>query len=211
MGYVPLGMAFGLLAVKCGIEWPYAVAMSVIIFAGSGQFLTATLFAAGAGYFTIFTAIFLLNLRHFFYGLSMISEFKPIKGLAKKYIIFGLTDETFALLKTLDIPQNEKPRAFLLITALNQCYWILGSAIGAGLGTNLAFDSHGIEFCLTALFVVLGIELYRQNHTPKPLALALIIGAAGMFVLPSSQMLVITLFVCLAALVAFRPWIEEAR
>ena len=126
MGYIPLGMAYGLLLSKLLIPWYYAFFMSLFIFAGSGQFLALTLFASQATMPEIGIAIFLLNLRHVFYGLSMISALKPFSW-RKHYVIFGMTDETFALLKTSDIPENEREKAYIVITFLNQCYWIVGS------------------------------------------------------------------------------------
>lgn len=167
MGYIPLGMAFGLLLSKLLIPWYYALFMSMFIFAGSGQFLALTLFASQATILEIGIATFLLNLRHTFYGLSMISAFKDFSW-KKHYLIFGLTDETFALLKTSDVPEANRERAYLLITALNQSYWIFGSVAGALLGNILPFNYEGIEFSLTALFVVLSIELYKKNRLHKP-------------------------------------------
>jgi len=93
----------------------------------------------------------------------MISTFKNFSW-KKHYLIFGLTDETFALLKTTEVPEANRERAYLLITFLNQCYWIVGSVVGAMLGNILPFNYEGIEFSLTALFVVLSIELYKKNR-----------------------------------------------
>jgi 4-azaleucine resistance transporter AzlC len=208
MGYIPLGMAFGLLATSLLIPWYYAFAMSVFIFAGAGQFLALTLFAAHATLLEIGIATFLLNLRHSFYGLSMISTFKGM-GKGKHYLIFGLTDETFALLKTATIPSQEREKIYLWITALNQSYWVLGSVIGAALGNVIPFDYTGIEFSLTALFVVLSIELYRKHPSPKPLMLALVIGMAGMVIFPSSKMLILSLALATGLLVGLRGWIHE--
>lgn len=211
MGYVPLGTAFGLLAVSQGIPWYYTIFMSIFMYAGAGQFLAVALFSVYASYIEIAVAIFLLNLRHFFYGLSFINDFKQIKGFARKYCIFGLTDETFAILKTSDFKSNEKEKIYTTITALNQSYWVFGTIIGAFLGSNISLNYKGIEFSLTALFVVLGIEFYKKNRLKKPLMLSLIISLVGMIVLPSSSMLVISLLVCAIAIFLFKDWIENER
>ena len=208
MGYIPLGMAFGLLASKLLIPWYYAFAMSLFIFAGAGQFLALTLFASQATILEIGIASFLLNLRHTFYGISMISALKGM-GIGKQYIIFGLTDETFALLKTATITAKEKEKIYTIITALNQSYWVIGSLIGALLGNIVPFDYTGLEFALTALFVVLSIELYLKNPSPKPLLLALCIGMVGMILLPSSKMLIISLCVAAGLLIGLKGWIDE--
>ena len=208
MGYVPLGMAFGLLASNFLIPWYYAFAMSVFIFAGAGQFLAVTLFASQATLLELGIATFLLNLRHTFYGLSMMSQLKGM-GLGKQYVIFGLTDETFALLKTASIPKKEKEKAYVIITALNQSYWILGTLLGAILGNVVPFDFSGIEFALTALFVVLAIELYLKNPSQKPLLLSLLIGLGGMVTLPSDKMLIISLTLAAGLLIGLKEWINE--
>lgn len=210
MGYIPLGMAFGLLLSKLLIPWYYAFFMSLFIFAGSGQFLALTLFASQATILEIAIATFLLNLRHTFYGLSMISAFKNFSW-KKHYLIFGLTDETFALLKTSEIEEKHRERAYLIITFLNQCYWIMGSVLGAVLGNVVPFNYEGIEFSLTALFVVLSIELYKKSRLHQPFLVALIIGLFGMIFFPPQKMLILSL--CLAAfvLIVFKRSMQDAE
>ncbi|MBE0492219.1 MAG: AzlC family ABC transporter permease [Sulfurospirillum sp.] len=208
MGYVPLGMAFGLLLASLLIPWYYAFFMSVFIFAGSGQFLALSLFASQATILEIGIASFLLNLRHTFYGLSMISTFKEFTW-RKHYLIFGLTDETFALLKTNELSETDREKTYLIITALNQFYWILGSVLGAVLGNVFPFDYKGIEFSLTALFIVLSIDLYKKTKLHKPFLLALVIGVFGMFALPSDKMLILSLSIAAATLVLFKRALEH--
>jgi 4-azaleucine resistance transporter AzlC len=210
MGYIPLGMAFGLLLSSLNMPWYYAFFMSIFIFAGAGQFLALGLFATQATILEIGIATFLLNLRHTFYGLSMISSLKDFSW-KKYYVIFGLTDETFALLKTRDIDKKDRERVYLIITALNQSYWVIGSIIGAVLGNILPFDYKGIEFSLTALFVVLSIELYNKSKQHKPFLIALIIGFVGLFIFPSDKMLILSLGLCSVILILFRRSIEDAR
>jgi len=210
MGYIPLGMAFGLLLSKLLIPWYYAFFMSAFIYAGSGQFLLLTLFSSQATILEIGIATFLLNLRHTFYGLSMISAFKGFSW-KKNYLIFGLTDETFALLKTSEVPEENREKIYLWITFLNQCYWIVGSVVGAILGNILPFNYKGIEFSLTALFVVLSIELYKKNRLHKPFFVSLIIGLFGMVLFPPQKMLILSL--CLAAfvLIVFKRSMENGK
>lgn len=208
MGYVPLGAAFGVLAVKTGVSFYYILALSMFVYAGAGQFLILALFSANASVLTIGISVFLLNLRHMFYSLSMISSFKDVK-FGKWYLIFSLTDETFALLKTSKIEHKQKDKIYFLISFLNQIYWIIGSILGA-VGANLvSFSYKGIEFCLSALFVVLSIELYKESKNQKTLALAFLLGLFGMLFLPSENMLIITLSICLLALLVLKRWVNE--
>ena len=146
------------------------------------------LFAANATILEIAIATYLLNLRHTFYGLSMISAFKNFSW-KKNYLIFGLTDETFALLKTNDVGEKDREKVYLIITALNQSYWIIGSVLGAVLGNILPFNYAGLEFSLTALFVVLSIDLYNKSKQHKPFLISIAIGFIGMLALPSDKML----------------------
>ena len=208
MGYIPLGMAFGLLLSKLLIPWYYAFFMSLFIFAGAGQFLVLALFASQATILEIGVAVFLLNLRHTFYGLSMLSALKKFSW-RKHYIIFGLTDETFALLKTNDVKEEERERVYLIITALNQSYWILGSVVGAVLGNIVPFDYRGIEFSLTALFVVLSIDLYNKSRQHKPFLISIVIGFVGMLAFPSDKMLILSLSLAAVVLILFKKALED--
>lgn len=208
MGYIPLGMAFGLLLSSLLIPWYYAFFMSLFIFAGSGQFLALTLFASQATILEIGVATFLLNLRHTFYGLSMISTFKEF-SYKKHYLIFGLTDETFALLKTNDVDEKDREKIYLIITALNQFYWIFGSVVGAVLGNILPFNYKGIEFSLTALFVVLSIDLYKKSKLHKPFLISLAIGFFGMLAFPSDKMLILSLSLAAVVLILFKKVLEN--
>lgn len=210
MGYIPLGMAFGLLLSSLLIPWYYAFYMSVFIFAGSGQFLALSLFASQATILEIGVATFLLNLRHTFYGLSMISTFKNFSW-KKNYLIFGLTDETFALLKTREVDEKNREKIYLIITALNQFYWVLGSVVGALLGNILPFNYKGIEFSLTALFVVLSIDLYNKSKLHKPFLISLVIGFLGMLVFPSDKMLVLSLSLAAIILILFKKQLDNVH
>ena len=210
MGYIPLGMAFGLLLSSLLIPWYYAFYMSVFIFAGSGQFLALSLFASQATILEIGVATFLLNLRHTFYGLSMVSTFKNFSW-KKNYLIFGLTDETFALLKTREVDEKNREKIYLIITALNQFYWVLGSVVGALLGNILPFNYKGIEFSLTALFVVLSIDLYNKSKLHKPFLISLVIGFLGMLVFPSDKMLVLSLSLAAIILILFKKQLDNVH
>lgn len=210
MGYIPLGMAFGLLLSSLLIPWYYAFFMSVFIFAGAGQFLALGMFATQATILEIGIATFLLNLRHTFYGLSMISALKEFSW-KKHYVIFGLTDETFALLKTNEVAKEERERVYLIITALNQSYWVIGSVLGAFLGNVLPFNYKGIEFSLTALFVVLSIDLYNKSKQRKPFLISIVIGFIGMLALPSDKMLILSLSFAAIVLILFKKALEDGN
>ncbi|WP_240499524.1 AzlC family ABC transporter permease [Cobetia marina] len=194
-GYIPLGAAFGVLFTQLPLSPWLGLLMSVIILAGAGQFLAVALLGAGAGVTEVAVATLLLNSRHLFYGLSLLERFREA-GIAKLYLIFGLTDETYSLLSSLPrsgerddkAARRNDQRLMLRITALNQLWWVLGTALGLAAG-QLTFDSSGIEFALTALFVVLGIEQWYALRERWPFLLGLVITLAGLWVLPQDQLL----------------------
>jgi len=167
-GYIAIGIAFGLMLVEKGYPWWLSPVMSVFIFAGAGQYVAVGLFAAGTPLSMIIFAELLVNIRHIVYGLSLISKFQNI-GKWKYYIIFGLTDETYSLLTTTEVPEGSKPGPFYFyIAALDQSYWILGSIIGAVAGALIPFDFTGVDFALTALFVVLLIDQIEKTKDLLP-------------------------------------------
>ena len=171
LGYIPLGIGFGLFASQSGIPVFVSTLMSIFMYTGAGQYLAVGLFAVNASFSSILITEILLNLRHIVYGLSLIREFDGI-GKCKPYLIFALTDETYSVLTNTKCPQNiNKKKFYLGVSALNHFYWVTGSLIGAFLGkilqskTNIDFG--GIDFALTALFAVLFVERMRNINLSK--------------------------------------------
>src|SRR5690554_3486063 len=142
-GYLPLGAAFGILAIELGIPWWGALAMSLAIYAGAGQFLAVALLAGGAGLLEVAVATLMLNSRHLFYGLSLLKRFQGA-GRYKPYLVFALTDETYSLLTSQPAAEQRDHALAVRISALNQLWWTLGTLAGALIGTTLEFDSRGI-------------------------------------------------------------------
>ena len=156
--FVPLGIAFGLLFQDLGYPWYFASLMGIIVYAGAAQFMAIGFLSAGLGVVEIAMSTFFLNSRHMFYGLSFLESFGNW-NIRKLYLIFGMTDETYALLTTIKVPERfVKERYYLYITLFAQFYWVLGCTIGAILADVLTFNTDGMEFAATALFVVLLIE-----------------------------------------------------
>lgn len=169
LGYIPLGITFGFLMVSQGIAWYIPIIFSIFVFAGAAQFMAVGLLVNHASLLDTAIATFLINLRHVFYGLSLF-DFLPHTWAKRLYFIFGITDETYSLLTSSKVanPSNALP-----IVALNQSYWIAGTAIGALLATSLP-PIKGIEFSLTALFVILLVEQIRANHETKTVAMGVL-------------------------------------
>ncbi len=155
VGYVPLGAVFGFLFVQAGGAWWMAIASSVLIYAGASQFMMIPMLTAGLPIGSIALATLVVNLRHVFYGLSLL-HLVPKNGLAKFYLIFGLTDETYSLLTTL--PAETTPMQRVWLTLINQMWWVSGTALGAVLGSQVQTQLAGLDFALVALFAVLVVE-----------------------------------------------------
>ncbi|MFO7527188.1 MAG: AzlC family ABC transporter permease [Marinobacter sp.] len=206
-GYIPLGMAFGVLfSTQLDYPWWAAPLMGVLIYAGAGQILAVSLLAVGAGMVEVFVAMFVLNARHLFYGLSLLGQFRGA-GWRKAYLIFGLTDETYSLLtsRPRGPDRHHEQELDFRITGFNQCYWVIGCAIGALLGENVAFDSTGIEFALVALFIVLTIEQYKALKDGFPIWTgAAAAGIAMLLLSPSHQLIGAIVIVTAVLLVHYR-------
>lgn len=204
MGYAVLGFAFGLLISSLGYSWFIAPLMSFFIYAGALQFVAINFFSVKAGYVDIAIASWFINLRQSFYGISLLEKFKNTKTL-KLYLIFGLTDETYALLTSIkDDESLDKKWYYFFLTALNQSYWVLGTTLGSFVGLNVKFNTSGLEFSLTALFVVLCIEQYKNLKNPIPFLIGTCTSILALLLVPSDKMLIFSITLSLILLFSFK-------
>ncbi len=197
-GYIVLGIGFGIILSDKGYGVLWALAMSLLIYAGSMQYVGVSLLAGSVSLLTAAMTTVMVNARHLFYSISMVERYKK-SGAKKPYLIFSLTDETYSLLCDWDIPEGDDPYTFaFLVSLFDQCYWVLGSVLGAALGSVLPFSTKGIDFSMTALFIATVVEQWitLDNHIPAITGIAgtlacLLIFGPDQFLIPS--MLVITL------------------
>lgn len=188
-GYLFLGAAYGVLMSVSGFSPWWAIAMSVFVYAGSLQYVGVNLLTAAASPLTAFLMGLMVNARHVFYGLSMLGKYSST-GKIKPYLIAGLTDETFSVVCSLKIPENQSAsKVYFYITLANHLYWVAGTAAGAFLGEFIPFDTTGIDFALTALFTVIFVDQWRsaEDHTGAVLgvlatAICLLIFGADVFI-----------------------------
>ena len=201
-GYVVLGIGFGILMRNAGYGVLWAASMSLLIYAGSMQYVGVSLLTGGASILTAAITTVMVNARHLFYSISMIEPYKDA-GKYKPYMIFAPTDETSSLLCDGKAPEGTDPRAYrFLVSAFNHSYWILGSVIGNLLGAVLPFSTAGIEFSMTALFVASFTEQWitAKDHVPAltgllSTLLCLVLFGREHFLIPA--MLLITLVLTL--------------
>jgi 4-azaleucine resistance transporter AzlC len=204
LGYVPLGIAFGLLLASAGYPWPLATLMSLFMYAGAAQFIAVGLFTAGATLWEAVLITLAVNARHLAYGTAMLQRFTG-RGWKKVYLVFSLTDETFALLSSLGPVENgeeekERETFMLRVSSLNQLYWTSGATIGAVAGSLLPFKIEGLAYALTALFIILMIEQMFRLKRISPFLVAAFVSVAATWILPSRYALLAALGVSLIAL-----------
>ena len=209
-GYLVLGAGFGILLRVSGYGLLYALAMSVFIYAGSMQFVTISLITGGASLITAAITTLMVNARHLFYGISMVDRYRGA-GAKKLYLMHALTDETYSLV--CDDGSGERPTFgyYLGVSGINHLYWIIGTAIGSLIGSAITFDTKGLDFAMTALFVTVFIEQWQstKRHAPALIGVlttlvCLLIFGADAFLIPSMVGIVILL-------TAFKGKIEEVR
>ena len=208
-GYVPLGMAFGFMMSAAGYAPHISLSMSALIYAGSAQYLAVTMFTENASLLTMFTMVFFLNVRQMVYGLSLLDLYRGA-GAMKPYLIFALTDEAYALLVGAELPKGEARKPYLvLITALCQCYWVAGTVLGALAGAFIHINTKGLDFMLTALFLVLAIDLFKKYRAWEPFALGALAGVLALLVGGQALMMPVALAIVLAVLSLFRGFFES--
>ncbi|HEV7367449.1 AzlC family ABC transporter permease [Arenibaculum sp.] len=198
-GYVPIGMAFGILWVQQGLEPMGAVLFGLLVYAGASQFMAAGMLAGGQGPVEIALTTLVLNARHVVYGLAFLDRFKGW-SVAKAYFAFSLTDETYALLAARPPSGREEGADFLWRVAfLNQAYWVVGCALGALVGGLVPDALAGLDFALTSLFLVLLVEQMRVAERRTAALLAGALAAAGIAALGPANTLLPVLAVALSA------------
>lgn len=208
-GYIAIGIPFGLMVTTAHYPWWIAPLMSITMYAGAGQYVAIGLFAAGAPLAAIAVTELFVNIRHIVYGLSLITKFKNV-GKWKPFLAFALTDETYALLTGINLPEHANPGTFYgIIALLDYLYWILGGVIGAVAGTLLPFSFEGVDFALTSLFAVLLINQLKAAKDIIPAAIGIAVTLAAIMlskfgIMNSNQILIAALSGGIAVLILLR-------
>lgn len=201
-GFLFLGMSYGIYMHVSGFSFWYPMLMAMTIFAGSVEFVCVNFLLGAFDPLQAFIVTLILNARHIFYGISMLDRFKGM-GWKKIYLIFGMCDETFSVNYTADIPQDIDPGWFMFfVTLLNQIYWVLGATLGGLFGPLITFNTEGLDFVMTAMFVVIFLEQYLKdkNHLNSYIGLGvsllmLLFFSADNFMIPA----IVGILICLSA------------
>lgn len=198
MAFLPLGLAFGFIGQELGLPWYAMVMLSGLVYAGSSEFVAAAMMAAGETTMAVVFTSLLVNFRHVFYGLSVFDKI-PATGLLRYYVIATLSDETYALIASMPSGGSENTTEFnraqsIWIAVFNHAYWFVSVILGYLLHSGLDLQLPGLEFILTALFVVLTIEKAKQLRKAFPFGIALICGLVSWLVAPKQMLVVAIMF-----------------
>lgn len=189
--YFFLGAAYGIMMEETGFLWYVALLLSMTVYTGAFQFVLITFLSTGASLLTIAITALLMNSRQSFYSLTFLNDFKRM-GKRKLYMIHSLTDETYAVNCTLELPRKEKEDTMFGVALLSHCYWMAATVAGAVLGQLIPFELEGIDFCMTALFVIIFMDQWKKasSHIPALAGLTcgivcLMIFGQSSFILPA--------------------------
>ena len=218
-GYLVLGIGFGVMLAKKGFGAYWATLMSCTMYAGSMQYVAVELLADAVtvGYAVMMT--FLVNIRHVFYGVSLIDKYRGT-GWRKYYMIFALTDETYSLVSTTELPSGvDKKNYYFLVSVFDQIYWICGCTIGCLMGNFIEFNSAGIEYAMTALFVCIfadqwlsvgGKKLLSGKHISAMVGVgATLVSLVVCNIVGTEYFLIPSMIIILVALIALRPVLDR--
>ncbi len=208
-GYLVLGFGFGILLEKNGYGILWSLAMSLFIYAGSMQYVAISLLTSGATLISAALTTLMVNARHLFYGISMVEKYKDA-GKKKPYLMFALTDETYSLVCSGDYPENTDPHLYcILISLFNQIYWVLGSVLGSLIGATITFDTTGIDFSMTALFVTVFVEQWLSTKNHLPALIGVIASVVCLMIFGREQFLIPSMIVISVVLSLSKTFLEK--
>ena len=208
-GFLFLGIAYGIYMNQSGFKFYYPMFMSFIIFAGSVEFATVSWLLGSFDPVNIFFLTLMINARHLFYGLSMLEKYN-IPGWKKLYLIYGMCDESFSINATVDVPEDiDKGLFMFFVTMLNQIYWVAGATIGGIFGSFIPFDTKGLEFVMTALFVVIFLENWLKEKDHNASVIGLFISFICLMIFKGTNFIIPSMIIILSILTLLRGRLQK--
>lgn len=208
-GFLFLGIAYGIYMNQSGFKFYYPMFMSFIIFAGSVEFATVSWLLGSFDPVNIFFLTLMINARHLFYGLSMLEKYN-IPGWKKLYLIYGMCDESFSINATVDVPKDiDKGLFMFFVTILNQIYWVAGATIGGIFGSFIPFDTKGLEFVMTALFVVIFLENWLKEKDHNASVIGLFISFICLMIFKGTNFIIPSMIIILSILTLLRGRLQK--
>ena len=209
-GFLFLGMAYGIYMNVSGFSFWWPMLMGLTIYGGSLEFVAVTMLLGSFAPVQTFAMTLMIQARHLFYGISMLEKYKGT-GWKKFYLIFGMCDESFSINYTAEVPEGVDRGWFMFfVTLLNQCYWVSGAALGGLLGSFIPFDTEGLDFVMTALFVVIFLDQWLKEKKHYTALTGLGASAACLLIFGADGFMIPTMVCIICLLTVFRRPIEKA-
>ena len=210
-GFLFLGMTYGIYMNVSGFSFWYPCLMSLTIFAGSVEFVAVNLLLGAFHPIQALAMTLMLNARHLFYGISMLDRFRGL-GLKKIYLIFGMCDETFSINYTAEIPPDVDRGWFMFfVTLLNHLYWFAGATLGGIFGSFITFNTEGLDFVMTAMFVVIFLEQWLKEKRHESSLLGIGLSVLSLIAFGADGFLIPAMLSILAVLTLLRRPLEKAK
>ena len=208
-GFCFLGMTYGIYMKVSGFAFWYPMLMSLVIYGGSLEFVAVSMLLAPYAPMQAFLMTLMIQARHLFYGIAMLDKFRGM-GWKKPYIIFGMCDETFSINCTAEIPEDvDRGWFYFFVTLLNQIYWVLGATAGGLVGGLIRFNTEGLDFVMTAMFVVIFLEQWRKEKRHDSAAVGMAASVVCLAIFGADNFLIPTMVCILAVLTALRRPLEQ--
>ena len=210
-GFWFLGLTYGIYMNVSGFSFLYPMIMSLTIFAGSVEFVAVSMLLGAFAPLQSLVMTLMINARHLFYGISMLDKFRGL-GLKKLYLIFGMCDESFSINYTASIPEDVDAGWFMFfVTLLNQIYWFTGSTLGGIFGSLIHFNTEGLDFVMTAMFVVIFMEQWLKDRRHESALLGLGLSLFCLLIFGADNFIIPSMITILAALTAVRGPLTRAQ
>lgn len=208
-GFLFVGIAYGIFMRSLGFSAWYPILMSILIFAGSMQFVAGNLLTQPFDPLNALLLTMLVNARHLFYGIAMLEKYQNL-GPKRWYLMFGLCDETFSVNVSAEVPEGvDRGWFYFFVTLFDNFYWILGTTLGALCGSFLTFDTQGILFVMTALFLVIFTNQWMRDSNHLPALLGLGISFLALVLFGADRFIPISMLGMLLCLTVLRPYLEK--
>lgn len=208
--YIFVGMAFGIMMEAAGFKWYVSSIISIVVYTGAFQFVMITLLSTGASVFTVVVTAILMNSRQSFYAIAFIDEFSKM-GRRKPYMISSMTDETFAVNCSLTEKGDEKRDIMYYVAVFSKTYWVIGCTLGGIIGQLIPFELNGIDFCMTALFVIIFIDQWEKAESHIPAVVGLVVSVICLLVVGEDYFLLPSLILASGILIIWNSRREEAQ
>ena len=208
-GFCFLGMTYGIYMKVSGFAFWYPMLMSLVIYGGSLEFVAVSMLLAPYAPMQAFLMTLMIQARHLFYGIALLDKFRGM-GWKKPYLIFGMCDETFSINCTAEIPEDvDRGWFYFFVTLLNQIYWVLGATAGGLVGGLIRFNTEGLDFVMTAMFVVIFLEQWRKEKRHDSAAVGMAASVVCLAIFGADNFLIPTMVCILSVLTALRRPLEQ--